>query len=101
MMSDKKLEQLFDSITYKPDWTIRGERRFELSGRPLAIRISFWTVDVNNPLKKVEIAATHYYSGPYDPEYVIQFISDCIEGMENHERNEWFRVGGVQRVPTH
>ncbi len=84
-------------VTYKPGWSFRWTR--EKAGDFLWIRVEGpdakgWDADT---LIKRDVEFCFLIPMPFDPAYLL----NRLNGIEDHETREWFRVDGVKVADPH
>lgn len=103
-MTNDEIKEIFKSITYKPNWTLRLVERPDW--------IDMWqyhfrynTVDSADRTSKRQIESVGKLDGEHlramDRQQFIDYIFNIIEGMEEHETREWFRVNNVAIFDPH
>lgn len=99
MITRKDLQEVLDSITYKPGYF------FKIQSQPLGIILEAKFPDSDNPFKKVSVSS--YEGFPYnslrgiDRDYIIDAAFRIAKRFENHEVEEWFKVNQKHHINPH
>jgi len=94
----KQCQNWLDLVSYK-DWHLEMIRPsvFEPSGRYLGmLTTKFMAINTYHPMERIPVEARHLVPGWIrdNQREFYAFVRNCIEAVEMHELDEWFRVGG-------
>lgn len=108
LLSIEEVKAIVDRITYKPNWSIRTYIRHDL-GKILQVIFEYETINANGSDGRIHLESRilisqneieHGFHYRNEKEF-IRHIFNIIEGIEQHESHEWFKIDGRQVYETH
>jgi isopenicillin N synthase-like dioxygenase len=98
-MTTDELIRGIQRFTYKPDY------RFEIrtSADHIMLTVNFPVPDSCNPKTNVRLNASQIIvpGDIQDFEMLTMLIQMMVQGIEDHEMNEWLKIDGVHVIKPH
>lgn len=85
-------------FTYKPGWSFVLDPGAGIAAAARLLTITMDVPDVHQPARRILAARTYavpHESIAVDTQWWARWLRERINEMEQHEIDEWFRVGGV------